>query len=73
MKYPDPIPTMPAPYLSDILRRGIQMDPRRTAQNAESHLAHTGRLLSPSSALGRAWRTREEQSGFTAAARTAHP
>jgi hypothetical protein len=69
MTYPDPIPTTPAPFLSDILRRGLAMDPRRTAQDAAAHLAHTGRLLSPSSALGRAWRTRDEQSGFTAATR----
>lgn len=73
MTYPDPIPTTPAPFLSDILRRGIQMDPRRAGENAQAHLAHTGRLLSPASALGRAWRTREEQSGFTAATRAPRP
>jgi hypothetical protein len=73
MKYPDPIPTTPAPFLSDILRRGLQMDPHRTTHNAQSHLAHTGRLLSPSSALARAWRTREEPSGWTAATRAPRP
>lgn len=69
MKYPDPIPATPAPFLSDILRRGLQMDPRRTASDTQAHLAHTRRLLSPSSALGLAWRTREEPSGWTAATR----
>ena len=73
MKYPDPIPTTPAPYLSDLLRRGLQMDPQRAAQNAAAHLAHTGRTMSPASALARAWRTREEPSGFTAATRAPRP
>jgi hypothetical protein len=73
MKYPDPIPTTPAPFLSDILRRGLAMDPHRTAQDAAAHLAHTRRLMSPASALARAWRTRNEPSGFTAATRTARP
>jgi hypothetical protein len=73
MKYPDPIPTTPAPFLSDILRRGLQMDPRQAASDAQAHLAHTGRLLSPASALARAWRTREEPSGWTAATRAPRP
>ena len=50
MTYPDAIPATPAPFLSDILRRGLQMDPRRTGSNAQAHLAHTRRTLSPSSA-----------------------
>jgi hypothetical protein len=68
MTYPDPIPATPAPFLSDILRRGLQIDPRR-ADQAHTHLVQTRRSLSPSSALGIAWRTRKEQSGFTAFAR----
>jgi hypothetical protein len=73
MKYPDPIPATPAPYLSDLLRRGLQIDPRRAGENAQSHLAHTGRSLSPTSALARAWRSREEPSGWTAATRAPRP
>lgn len=69
MKYPDPIPTTPAPFLSDILRRGLQMDPIRAGENARSHLFFTHRSMSPTSALARAWRTREEPSGWTAATR----
>jgi hypothetical protein len=73
MTYPDPIPATPAPFLSDILRRGLAMDPHRTAQDAAAHLAQTRRTLSPSSALARAWRTREEPSGWTAATRAPRP
>ena len=73
MTYPDPIPATPAPFLSDILRRGLAMDPHRTAHNAAAHLAHTRRTLSPSSALARAWRTRDEPSGWTAATRAPRP
>ena len=73
MKYPDPIPAQPAPFLSDLLRRGLQMDPHRAGENAQAHLAHARRLMSPTSALARAWRTREEQSGFTATTRAPRP
>ena len=71
MKYPAPIPSTPPPRMSDILRRGIQMDPMDTAPRAVAHLADHHRLLSPTSALGRAWRTRNEESGFTAATHAA--
>lgn len=68
MTYPAPLPTTPAPMLSDILRRGMQLDPR-AAERAATHAAQARRLLSPSSALALAFRTRDEESGWTAASR----
>lgn len=54
--------------LSDILRRGMQIDPRR-ATRAQVHNLHAGHLVS---ALALAFHTRDQQSGFSALALTSH-